>query len=183
MRNLALVGESRREIELPELAPPGPNGRHAVDIFQTVSDGFSDGSSSFVLTNDGFLLKVHNNNNNDNNKPEWIAPLDQLCENPGGEWFDLSYVDSGNELLLVCLSHNGAIVTVDPTSGQAELVGEFEHGLQTGAFSPDGELLCLLTFSEPEEEETTKRNSALLLMNAQWDVLAEVNIPAHIPSE
>ncbi|CAB9496940.1 Elongator complex protein 1 [Seminavis robusta] len=187
MRNLALVGESRREIELPELAPPGPNGRHAVDIFQTVSDGFSDGSSSFVLTNDGFLLKVHNNNNkdssNNNNKPEWIAPLDQLCENPGGEWFDLSYVDSGNELLLVCLSHNGAIVTVDPTSGQAELVGEFEHGLQTGAFSPDGELLCLLTFSEPEEEETTKRNSALLLMNAQWDVLAEVNIPAHIPSE
>jgi elongator complex protein 1 len=184
MRNLELVGEFRRSVELQNLpATTRSNGRYVADIFHAITDGSSSWDTAnecFVLTNDGFLMKLGKGNA----QAEWIAHLDQLCENPGGDWLDLSYVDA-EELSLVCLSRNGAIVTVDPMSGQAQLVGEFEHGLEAGCFSPDGELLCLLTLSDPEDVEVgseTKLNSALLLMNSQWDVLAEVNIPSHVPS-
>jgi hypothetical protein len=71
------------------------------------------------------------------------------------------------------MSKSGAIVTVSPETGQAELVGEFENGIEAGAWSPDRELFLLVTFAEAEHDETAKK-SVLLSMNSNWEVLAEV---------
>jgi len=140
-------------------------------------------ASRFVLTDDGILAKVSDEASSSGDIL-WMSLIDGLCENPGGKWFLLSYVEAGGALSLVCLSRNGAIVTVQPTTGEAELVGEFEHGLQAAAFSPDGEVLCLLTFSGVGGEgDSNAKNSALLLMNTQWEVLAETCLESHILSD
>ena len=188
MKNLVLAAERRRNVSLNDAVP----GRCVVGMCQAEGDMDAD-AARFILTSDGVLAKIADDNHNGKTKTGdvlWMSPLDGLCENPGGEWFSLSYVDAADELSLACLSRNGAIVTVNPSTGEAELVGEFEHGLQAASFSPDGEVLCLLTFSEEEEEDNTAsnenpagtKNSALLLMNTQWEVLAETNIERHTPS-
>ena len=197
-----LAGERRRTVSLKDTSNEAP-GRCVVAMCQTEGDIDAD-ASRFVLTNDGILAKIaddhssssssSSNNNGNGDEVLWMSHLDGLCENPGGEWFHLSYVDAADELSLVCLSRNGAIATVNPTTGEAELVGEFEHGLQAASFSPDGEVLCLLTFSEEDDDDDddeqdvndstiNSKNSALLLMNTQWEVLAETSIDSHIPSD
>lgn len=206
-----MAGERRRSVSLK--GPTTSNSsnvtktgattsQYVVGMCQTEGD-LDECASRFILTNDGILAKLFADDNDDNNNSKsngqvlWMSNLDGLCENPGGEWFHLSYVDAADELSLVCLSRNGAIATVHPTTGEAELVGEFEHGLQAASFSPDGEVLCLLTFSEDDDddgqneqdattastEDASPNSSALLLMNTQWEVLAEANIDNHIPSD
>lgn len=209
----------------------GDSDRHIVDdVFQIVNDGsLTDAlSSRFMLTNDGILTKL----TDQGRKIVWICYLDKVCGNSGGRWYVLFLLRSKNDFVgarvivskfvclmhfscelrfslafvdteeLVCLSHNGAIVTVSPTTGQAELVGEFDHGLEAGCWSPDGEALLLVTFSEvddenevapvdctspPEKNDTTTateppKKSVLLLMNTQWEVLAETTIDNHVPT-
>lgn len=196
MRNLSLVGERRRKVNLKDVAASDKNNRRVVDMCEAEGDGidFQSGSTSsttrFILTNDGIVAKLADSSSagdDDSNEMMWVAHLDPLCEQRGGEWFQLTQVDTGEELVLCCLSRNGAIVTVNPQSGEAELVGEFEHGLQAASFSPDAEVLCLLTFSEPDEDEEDgnqePKKSVLLLMNTQWEVLAEAKVENHVPMD
>jgi hypothetical protein len=135
MRNLGLLGESRRcASSLAEAATTS----HIVGICQNLSSG-DDESSRALLTNDGMLLRVDEKDN-----VTWSCRLNDVCSGtPKQDWFSLTMVDPG----LVCMSSSGAIVTVSPETGHAELVGEFENGIEAGAWSPDGEVLLLAIIS------------------------------------
>ena len=39
------------------------------------------------------------------------------------------------------------------SSPVAELVGEFDHGLEGGRWSPDGEVLALFTYVDDDDDE------------------------------
>ena len=166
MRNLVLLREKRR------CAP----GEHTLTEHPKVCDlcrvPIDDGTENrtVLLTPDGVLVQV-----NEFNELIWVCNLDECFEDDRGEWFDVTFVDSEQ---VVCLSKGGAIVTVSPTTGVAEVVGEFDNGLEAGQWSPDREVLLLVTFVDNEEGG---KNSVLLSMNAEWEVLAETTIEAHVP--
>ena len=167
MRNLVLLGEKRRcatvGSTLKERAP-------ICDLCRVPSDDGTE-SRTVLLTSDGMLIQV-----NEFNDLIWVCNLSECCEDEdSGEWFNVTVVDQEQ---IVCLSRGGAIVTVSPTTGVAEVVGEFENGLEAGQWSPDREVLLLVTFVDNEEGG---KNSVILSMNAEWDVLAETTIEPHIP--
>ena len=183
MKNLIHLGERRRRLDFLGNESVGEKS-HLVDTCQVVTEEIGSEPSIVVLTNDGKLsriintnhdgdIDVDNNNNQNNNNVLWTCNLQEF--NKTG-WFNVSFVDPE----IVCLSHNGAIVTVSPTTGEAELVGEFDYGLQAASWSPDGEVLIMVTSAEDEEDDT-KINSVLLSMNSQLEVLAEVPIPQYVP--
>ena len=59
-------------------------------------------------------------------------------------------------------------------------MGEFEHGIFDGIWSPDREILVLVTLAEPEEDSSNSSpSSAILCMTATFDVLAEVPLEPH----
>jgi elongator complex protein 1 len=163
---------------------------HIVGICQInlgSSGGIDNGgeSSRALLTNDGMLVRVDEQEN-----IAWTVRLNEICsgvdtatdtdtgtpkqgQGQGQDWFSLTMVDPG----LVCMSSSGAIVTVSPETGHAELVGEFENGIQAGAWSPDGEVLLLVTLAEAEAaDDESKKKSVILTMNSSWEVLAEVDM-------
>jgi elongator complex protein 1 len=166
MKNLVLLGEQRHCAVLPDTVAD----RHIVDTC-LVFDEYGDfDSSRVVLTNDGIVSRLSKSD-----EVDWICKLDDV--KPGGGWFYLSYVDPE----LVCLSKRGAIVTVSSTTGEAVLVGVFDHGLEAGVWSPDGEVLLIVTSVTPDDNEN-ETNSVVLTMNSQFEVLAEVTIDSYIPS-
>ena len=91
--------------------------------------------------------------------PQWNCHL----QPNGTHWFQMTLIDT----YLVCLSREGAIVSVSIHDGLPSLVGEFENGLLAAAWSPDGEILALLTRLDDSA-------TVLLTLNSEWDVLAEV---------
>lgn len=102
-------------------------------------------------------------------------PVEQSSLSAVSDWFSVTRLPS----FLCCLSHQGAIVTVDPITGEAELVGEFANGIQAGCWSPDGQILVLVTNVEDDDDHVAgapSKRSVLLTMNTQWEVLAEVNL-------
>ena len=161
MRDLVLRAERQRRVS--SLAEHS-DASHIVDICQIVGDG-DDDTTRALLCNDGTLVRVDGSGS-----VAWKCHLDDACAGTRkSDWFSLTMADPG----LVCMSKSGAIVTVSPETGQAELVGEFENGIEAGAWSPDRELFLLVTFAEAEHDETAKK-SVLLSMNSNWEVLAEV---------
>ena len=127
--------------------------RHAasnvVDLCH-IDDGMQE--STVVLTKDGSLVAEN-----------WQQNLD------GEDWFQVTFVDPQ----IVCLSRRGAIVSVQPETGDQELVGEFDHGILAGSWSPDAEVLALVTLTE--NEDGTK-NGVLLTMSAEFEVLSEFTL-------
>lgn len=99
-------------------------------------------------------------------------------------------------LHLTCLSHAGHVVSVsiDTTASLAleggnveegsEYIGTFENGLECGGWSPDGEVLALVTFANDEGEEGNAivmepeeaKVPILMTMNTQYEILAEVRL-------
>jgi len=136
---------------------------------------FVEGKAGRVfLTRGGHLVRVAE----DSCDIVWQVSLNQVVEegNAQGTWFSVTLVDTE----LVCLSRSGAIVTVDPSSGDRTLVGEFEHGIHSGAWSPDREILVLVTLAEPEQDGTNGApSSALLCMTPDFQVLAELPMEPH----
>ncbi|KAI2501459.1 IKI3 family [Fragilaria crotonensis] len=127
--------------------------RHAVanvvDLCH-IDDGIQE--SSVVLTNDGSLIAQR-----------WQQQLNGDCRN----WFQVTFVDPQ----IVCLSRSGAIVSVQPETGDQELVGAFDHGIIDGKWSPDAEVLALVTLTENDDGTT---NGVLLTMTAEFEVLNEI---------
>ncbi|KAL3822896.1 hypothetical protein ACHAXA_010679 [Cyclostephanos tholiformis] len=104
---------------------------------------------------------------------------------------------------ITCLSHAGHVVSVsiDDTNTIAskggnveegsECIGTFENGLESGGWSPDGEILALVTFASDEDEDGNKIGNAnypdakipiLMTMNTQYETLAEIRLdPCLIP--
>ena len=76
---------------------------------------------------------------------------EQINEETSSSWFHLSYNESSE--VLVALSYSGAIISIDPLTVNAELIGEFDHGIQCAAWSEDKEVLALVTFQFEEEGE------------------------------
>jgi hypothetical protein len=213
MRNLRLQGEHRRQCSVsssssstssvagggvnidqhPLVAVCRRDGRHD----DKLGDGDAASSSiRYTLTRDGVVRKeglVDNNNNKNNNIIVWELKLSQVLDiadrNDTSGWFDLvvlhnnDHNDDDNERL-VALSHGGAIASI--VNGVAELVGEFENGLVTAAWSPTLEFLALITFVTDDDANGNgtmalpppppQRRSVLLTMNSQFDVLEEATI-------
>ena len=162
MRNLVLLGEKRRCAPVGHISTEHAN----ISDFCRVPSDDGDVTSMVLLTSNGILIHV-----NEDNDLCWVCDL-RHCGR--GEWFDVSFVDPN----IVCLSRCGAIVTVCPDNGVSEVVGEFDHGLEAAQWSPDREVLLLVTFVDNEEGG---RNSVLLSMNGQWEVLAEITFEPHVP--
>lgn len=91
----------------------------------------------------------------------WICELNDSVEGSCADWFSLDILEDS----LVALSREGAIISIQ--NGQAELVGEFEHGIMAAAFST--EVLLLVTKNEDGD-------NVLLGLTADWSVLAEVGL-------
>eukprot|EP00934_Nitzschia_sp_Nitz4_P008528 Nitzschia sp. Nitz4//scaffold3_size479765//68737//72891//NITZ4_000026-RA/size479765-processed-gene-0.86-mRNA-1//-1//CDS//3329550536//8518//frame0 len=169
MKNLVQLGESRNQLLSPSI--PHDDDDSIADIYRLVSDGMGSGPSNVVLTKNGQLLR----RDEEERTLAWSTSLEEI--HPGCDWFQLAYVDPE----LVCLSRNGAIVTVSLETGEAELVGVFDYGLEAAAWSPDREVLLMVT-SVADEEDEAKSKSVLMTMNSQFEVLSEVNIPTFVSS-
>jgi len=101
-------------------------------------------------------------------------------------------------LHVTCLSHDGHVVSVsiDDTNSiwskrvgamedGSECIGSFENGLECGKWSPDGEVLALVTFSCDDEDDGNKISNhtdlalkvpILMTMNTQYEILSEVRL-------
>ena len=176
MKNLVLLGESRRKLNKQAAVS---NGDEIASLCQVQPYNFESESTTVILSEAGILTKVTSEGD-----VLWESNLEEV-EEIGGGWFDVSFVDPE----LVCLSRLGAIVTVDPTTGTPELVGVFDQGLEAASWSPDKEILLMVTSiidDEEEEEEGSDKdprvNAHLMTMNASFEVLSEVRIPNYVPS-
>ena len=71
------------------------------------------------------------------------------------------------------------------SSPVAELVGEFDHGLEGGRWSPDGEVLALFTYVDDDDDDEYdhegdenklsddgKSGGSMMTMNARFEVLS-----------
>ena len=161
MKHLVLLGERRRYVDCGE-----------GDIVDCGSLSTEEGDGTLLLTNRGILILL-----NGHGEQIWKTDLNQECESPSTRWIHLTFVDPD----IVCLSQDGAIVTVDSRTGAAELVGDFDNGIEAAGWSPDSEVLALVTQTNGNEVGD-KMTCVLLTMNAQWDVLAEVAIECFMPS-
>lgn len=197
MRNLSLQGERHFCLALSEERTRNAENECSlstahglVDLCHVYSDtgDATSLSSQVVLTSHGHLLRT-----DERGSVLWTLDLNQVVRIKGSGndddasgsstgsslgWFSVNFVDPD----LVCLSSSGAIVSVEPETGRGELVGEFDNGLDAGAWSPDGEVLALVTRAWQDEGETVLK-STLLAMNAQWEVLAEVDLENHLSSQ
>ena len=92
------------------------------------------------------------------------------------------------------------------SSPVAELVGEFDHGLEGGRWSPDGEVLALFTYVDDDDDDEYdndeyddndgdenkgsddgnsgggRKRPMLMTMNARFEVLSEVSVEPNVPS-
>ncbi|KAF6250795.1 IKI3 family-domain-containing protein [Scenedesmus sp. NREL 46B-D3] len=94
---------------------------------------------------------------------EWQPPF-----RPNGAPAELvvsfSFVLELDAVFIACSS--GELLLLHTASRSVEEVGVVSDGVAAAGWSPDGELLVLLGY-----------NSGLLMMNKEWDVLAEVTVP------
>ncbi|KAL3765880.1 hypothetical protein ACHAW5_002113 [Stephanodiscus triporus] len=145
----------------------------------------------------------------DKPRSQWFYGASFLEENPldmmGGDKDDIMEMNLASEggLRVTCLSHAGHVVSVsiDATSKIAskggnleegsECIGTFENGLESGGWSPDGEVLALVTFASDEDEDGNKIENVknpeskvpiLMTMNTEYEVLAETRLdPCLVP--
>jgi elongator complex protein 1 len=171
MRNLVLQGEIRRKLASSndEEDAPSPDAA-ANDIVDLCHVWAGDGTAAVVLTRAGTLARTDRDG-----FVLWKVNLNGICTEPAKEWFQVTYVEPN----LVCLSHSGTIATVNTETGDSELVGEFENGVDAAAWSRDREVLVLVTTAEADDDPTQQK-SVLLSMNTQFEVLAEVEIEKHV---
>jgi elongator complex protein 1 len=165
MKNLSIQGERRRCIRHGDVF--GETSK-LVDICEVLNESLD--SLRILLDNTGKLVCL-----SDFEEVVWTCELSNVCMGSRDiSWFSLTYVDP----ILVCMSHDGAIVKISPETGEAEIVGEFENGIEAGCWSPDCEILLLVTSNRLDDDPYTEK-SVLLSMNARWEVLAETNIETH----
>lgn len=122
------------------------------------------------------------------------VPPNELDDNDG-TGMDLN-AQAG--LHITCLSHAGHVVSVstDTTTSIAmkggasceegsECIGSFENGLECGEWSPDGEILALITFADEEEQEEgcDGKIPILMTMNTQYEILSEIRLDPCLSAE
>lgn len=156
MKNLVLLSEQYHFLEIP-------NDEGRIVDFATMEDGVV-----VVLTSSGMLVASNNN------EVTWNFSLNNVCENPSEDWFHVTFVQDLE--CYVCLSHSGAIVTVEMNdhNNTPVLIGEFENGIMTGSYSPDQDILALLTYNTTDTDGG--KVPVLMTMNDQFEILAETSL-------
>jgi elongator complex protein 1 len=101
-------------------------------------------------------------------------------------------------LHITCLSHAGHVVSVSTGATTSismkgdqsceegsECIGSFENGLECGGWSPDGEILALVTFADEDEQEegSDAKIPILMTMNTQYEILSEVRLDPCLSAE
>ena len=143
-------------------------------------------------------------------RSRWFYAASFLQENSGNgdDGDDILNLASDDALHITCLSHAGHVVSVsiDATNSIAlkgggdsvieqgsECIGSFDNGLLAGGWSPDGEVLALVTFAtdgnedgnneeEKDGDDAEVKIPILMTMNTQYEVLSEVRLdPALVP--
>jgi len=136
-------------------------------------------------------------------RSRWFYAASFLQENSpdmmGDDNDDIMGMNLASEggLHITCLSHAGHVVSVsiDETNTIAskggnleegsECIGSFENGLECGGWSPDGEVLALVTFASDEDEDGNEivndkdleaKIPILMTMNTQYEILSEVRL-------
>jgi elongator complex protein 1 len=173
MKNLIQLGERTRKLSVAPSTDDGAGDDSVVDLCLSVANDLDLGPATVALSKNGILSKI-----NSVGEVLWtrkLQDLDPSCG--GGGWFNLAYVDPE----LVCLSKHGAMVTVTPSTGEAELIGVFDYGLEAATWSPDGEVLLMVT-SAADDDDDSETKSVLMTMNAQFEVMAEITIPTYLAS-
>ena len=201
MKNLVLLTERRRALPVaaadhgsPSVAcmardPGAP--RDGEGGMPHLPDGEGSAAeaepSAFYLTKGGILVATSAAGTS------WECDLNSVVSPPpasasasgdglpeGPDWFDVAHVDDLDGL--VCISRRGAIVTVEKGDGRPELVGEFENGIEAALWSPDREVLALYTHTAADGDDPgAGQVPALMTMNAQFEVLAEVVTEDDVP--
>ena len=175
MKNLFRSGEKRRRLNVTS----SNDDDTVVDLcFAVRADDEDDmGPATIVLTQNGTISRI-----NSSGEVIWTRNLQELDDScAAGGWFNLAYVDPE----LVCLSKHGAMVTVAPSTGEPELVGVFDYGVEAASWSPDGEILLMVTSAaadEDDDDDDSKTKSVLMTMNSQFEVIAEITIPTYVAS-
>ncbi|TYZ65214.1 hypothetical protein PybrP1_003989 [[Pythium] brassicae (nom. inval.)] len=100
--------------------------------------------------------------------PEPLADL-RACVPSAIRWTWLAYV--AEQEALACISADGALAIVDVRSRAAEEIGALDGGVCGVAWSSNQEMLAVATGA-----------GALLVMNAQWEVLHETQLDAALPA-
>jgi len=185
MKNLILLQERRESIFRASVALPHSNKNdlfYACDLshYNNLSEGDYYSSHEhhqdedtqltlYILLPTGQLLFV-------NSKTDEVNCLDL---NEDGEedttWFQATYMEDLE--IICCLSHSGKIVTVLPTNNnkndKPKIVGVFEQGILNASWSPDFELLIILTTSQ---KISNNEDVVLVAMNTNFDIVAEVTL-------
>jgi elongator complex protein 1 len=177
MRNLILQGEKLQSLPTSE-----STYAELVDLCRLDDDG------CILLTRDGQLTCM-----GDDETVRWSVDLNTVVSEAAPQnWFQATRHGPDE---IVCLARNGAIVTVRTTTGAIQLVGEFENGIHAAAWSPDGQVLVLVTsaaavsMSDNDDNNNNKpaaaasetKTTVLLSMNSDFEVLAEVCMETHLP--
>jgi elongator complex protein 1 len=106
-----------------------------------------------VLTKEGNLIA-----------PSWRQKIEE-----GDKWFSIIHVDPH----IVCLSKDGDIVSIHLDNFEQEVVGKFDNGILAAKWSPDCEVLALVTLSNIEDKG---KCAVLMTMSADFEVLGEVTL-------
>ena len=213
MKNLIHLTEDRHVYKQNEINDvikchiPNPNFTQD-DAFDTTSSI----PSHYILTQSGHLHAIASSSN-----ILWSTKLSNMTNPEVGDdvgdsdtsWFHLWYDENSDSL--VALSHSGNIVSINPFafakknnndgggdgSGDdvGELIGKFDFGIACAAWSVDGEVLALITYSyvpsstfhnesitpnqqdEKMEAEGEIYVPTLMTMNTQFEILAEEHLP------
>ena len=182
-----------------------------VDLEKVVIDSEEDSDDEDDEANVGEAGDDYNDVVNNKERSQWFYGASFIQENIKDDDEDeimgnlLNTSDEG--LHVTCLSHAGHVVSVSIDATNAlycasnstnleegsECIGSFDNGLECGMWSPDGEVLALVTFAVDEDvddnEEIVKdkndydtRIPILMTMNTQYEVLSEVRlVPALVP--
>jgi len=100
-------------------------------------------------------------------------------------WFQITYVEEMEQI--VAISHSGKIVTIststdkDDRTATVKLVGHMEQGIITASWSPDRELLVLITPSAlhlTDNLDNVQQTRVIIAMNSSLDILEQVTLPS-----
>ena len=142
-----------------------------VDLEKVVADSTDDDDDDDQSGNECGDANMSKNESNER-RSLWFYASSFLQESSpdmtGGDYDGIMGMNlaSGRGLFITCLSHAGYVVSVsiDETNAisskggnniedGSECIGIFENGLECGGWSPDGEVLALVTFASDANEE------------------------------
>lgn len=155
MRNLATLHRQLRAL------PASPASQYT---------GFALSASdqqAFFLRDDGRIDVLALDDDGASSPPELLADL-RACVPGAAHWKWLAFVAELDAL--ACISADGALAVVDVHSRVAEEIGAVDGGIWGVAWSSNQEMLAVATAA-----------GALLVMNAQWEVLRETQLDAYLP--